>query len=127
MYLNMNLIFSFVASLPFNDSQENLVVRALGLDNFTYLASVSGLEGTGMVTKRFWARQSPTPTASPFSTPGRWSRRTLRSFPPTPRWPWRSASTSTRWDMIRATIGKIDADGEKQTAAGVAEWRANRA
>ena len=59
MYLNMNMILGLAASLPFTEGQETAAVRALGLDNFTYMASVSGLEGTGLVTKAFLGTTKP--------------------------------------------------------------------
>ena len=59
MYLNMNMILGLAASYAMLNPDENTGIRALGLENFTYMASVSGMEGTGLVTKTFLGTTKP--------------------------------------------------------------------
>ncbi len=58
-YVNVKKIVAMIEASFRGSSDWQLLIRVLGLNNFTYLASVSGLDETGFVSKTLLAMEKP--------------------------------------------------------------------
>jgi hypothetical protein len=58
-YVNVKKIVATIEASFRESSDWQLLIRVLGLNNFTYLASVSGLDETGFVSKTLLAMEKP--------------------------------------------------------------------
>jgi hypothetical protein len=120
-YVNMNLILGLTSSIAFFLPEESAGIRALGLENFTSLGSVSGMEGSGLVTKTLLGTTKPDGDVFSFLNAKPLEAADLAPIPKDATLAKAVRIDADRfWGMILDITGKIDPGSGQYASAEIA-------